>query len=380
MQLQARSLVHPLNLAAYLAWAVIGSELWLHAPRTTGLLDPALVWPTAIGLHALFLMVFISTQLFDMSTRAMTSRVLAQAVVAFAAMLVARDGQLPILMIVVMAQFAGLLSARGTLVAFVAINLALYFVYAIIWHWSLGDALEASLLYASFQAFAALTTFYAASSERSREALALVNADLLATRSLLTESARDQERLRLSRELHDIAGHKLTALKLNLAALIRTTPASNAEPIRLCAQLADELLHDLRGVVQQMRLHDGMDLRTAIERLVAPFPQPRVHLSIAGDARVASVEQAEAVLRAVQEALTNTAKHAGAANIWIALSRRNERIVLDVRDDGRTAVSVNAGNGLRGMRERLEAIGGGLDIKRGNSGGVQLRAWLPAAA
>ncbi|MEO7478812.1 MAG: sensor histidine kinase [Lysobacteraceae bacterium] len=380
MQLQARSLIHPLNLAAYLAWAVIGSGLWLHAPRSTGWLDPSLVWPTAIGLHALFMVFFVSAQLFDMSTRAMTHRVLAQAVVAFAAMLVARDGQLPILMIVVMAQFAGLLSARGTNVAFVAINFALYIVYAIVWNWPLGDALEASLLYASFQAFAALTTYYAASSERSRVALALVNADLLATRSLLTESARDQERLRLSRELHDIAGHKLTALKLNLAALTRTPAANNTESISLCAQLADELLHDLRGVVQQMRLHDGMDLRTAIERLVAPFPQPRVHLSIAGDARVASVEQAEAVLRAVQEALTNTARHASATNIWITLSRNGERIVLDVRDDGRAVVAVSAGNGLRGMRERLEAIGGGLDVDRSDSGGVQLHAWLPATA
>ena len=380
MRLQPHSLINPLNLAAYLAWGVIGSVLWLHAPQATGLLEPSLVWMAMITLHAAFLVLFVSAQLFDMPASAMTGMVLAQAGVAFAAMLVGRENELPVLLIIVIAQLAGMLSARATTAAFVAINVALYAVYLFAWHWPSADALEASLLYASFQAFAALTTHYAATSERSREALALVNADLLATRSLLAESARDQERLRLSRELHDIAGHKLTALKLNLAALARSAQAGDADPVRICAQLADELLHDLRGVVQQMRLHDGMDLRTAIERLVAPFPQPRVHLSIAGDARVASVEQAEAVLRAVQEALTNTARHAGAGNIWIALSRREDRIVLDVRDDGRTAASICAGNGLRGMRERLEAVGGGLAVDRGDAGGVHLHAWLPATA
>jgi len=373
-------LLDPLNLAAYLAWAVIGSVLWAHAPHPTGLAAPAIAWPAAIALHALFLLLFVSTQLFCSTPAARIGMVAAQAAAAFAAMLIGREAVLPVLLIVVIAQFAGFASARATAAAFVATNLSLYAVYAFAWRWPLGDALQSSLLYASFQAFAALSVHYAAASERSREALALINADLLATRSLLAESARDQERLRLSRELHDIAGHKLTALKLNLAVLGRRANASEAEPIRVCAALADELLHDLRGVVQQMRLHDGMDLRAAIERLVAPFPQPRVHLEIADDARVASVGQAEAVLRAVQEALTNAARHAAAGNVWIALSRRDDRIVLDVRDDGRGTAALQPGNGLRGMRERLEAVGGGLDVGRGAGGGVQLHAWLPAAA
>ncbi len=378
MRVQPSLLFQPLNFAAYLAWAAIGIGVWTRAPHPTGLLPAALAWPAVIGLHAAFLLLFVIARLFCTGRAAQVGMALAQAAVALAAMLIGRADQLGVLLIIVMSQLAVELPARATALAFVAINAASYAIYAFVW--KIGDALLASMLYASFQAFAALTSYYAAEAERSRAALALVNADLLATRSLLAESARDQERLRLSRELHDVAGHKLTALKLNLGVLARSAQPDAAEPVHVCARLADELLQDLRGVVQQMRLHDGMDLRTAIERLAAPFPQPRVHLAIAADARVASVEQAEAVLRAVQEALTNAARHAAADNVWIVLARQGDRIVLDVRDDGRNPAAVRTGNGLRGMRERLEAIGGGLDVDRADAGGVHLHAWLPAAA
>ena len=378
MRWQPSLLFQPLNFAAYLAWAAIGIGVWTHAPHPTGLLDPAFAWPTIIGLHAAFLLLFVLAQLFCTTRPALVGIAFAQAAVAMTAMLIGRADQLAVLLIIVMSQLAVEISTRATAMVFVAMNTALYAIFAFVW--KIDDALLATTLYASFQAFAALTSHYAAAAERSRAALALVNADLLATRSLLAESARDQERLRLSRELHDVAGHKLTALKLNLGMLARRTRLGDAASVRVCAQLADELLQDLRGVVQQMRLYDGMDLRTAIERLAAPFPQPRVHLSIAADARVASVEQAEAVLRAVQEALTNAARHAAADNVWIVLARHGDRIVLDVRDDGRNPGAVRTGNGLRGMRERLEAIGGGLDVDRGDTGGVHLHAWLPAAA
>src|SRR3546814_6587710 len=98
---------------------------------------------------------------------------------------------------------------------------------------------------------------YAAQAQAMSEELRAVNADLLATRELLAESARDNERLRLSRELHDIAGHKLTALKINLAALAREA-RDDDERVRLCARLADELLAEIRGVIEQMRTDDGI--------------------------------------------------------------------------------------------------------------------------
>jgi len=203
-----------------------------------------------------------------------------------------------------------------------------------------------------------------------------VNAHLLATRSLLDESARDSERLKLARELHDVAGHKLTALKLNLTALQRE--GGGHASVDSAAQLATELLADIRGVVAQIRQHDGLDIRDALTQLVAHLPAPpRIHLAIQDDARASSVAQAEALLRVVQEALTNSMRHSGARNVWVELAREGTQLRLRVHDDGRVALPLTEGFGLAGMRERLSQLSGRLDISRAAQGGLALDIELP---
>jgi signal transduction histidine kinase len=226
------------------------------------------------------------------------------------------------------------------------------------------------------QALAALGAWYARSARETADALRRTNAHLLATRSLLEESARDQERLRLSRELHDLVGHKLTALKLNLALLQRGGAESHST-VDLSTRLAGEVLEDVRAVVAQLRQHDGMDLRDALAQLVEPLPRLRVHFDIADDARVENAAQAEALLRAVQEALTNVARHAQASNAWVTLRRDESSIRLHVHDDGNAVGKVREGNGLTGMRERLAALGGSLQLTRAAAGGLALDVTLP---
>jgi signal transduction histidine kinase len=179
-----------------------------------------------------------------------------------------RAGTVPVLLVIGFAQLAQLLAPRALALVFVAVNLCMYAIYHFAWQMS-APAMGA-FLHASFQLFAIVAAWYAATAERSRDALAAVNAELLATRSLLAESARDSERLRLSRELHDVAGHTLTALKLNLRALQRQPALAGDAQLELCANLADGLLGDIRGLVQQMRLHDGVELGELVQRLAAP--------------------------------------------------------------------------------------------------------------
>jgi signal transduction histidine kinase len=261
------------------------------------------------------------------------------------------------------------------IVAAISIDLALFAVFALVQQhprpWL------PVLIYGGFQGFAALTAWYARSAQESAAALQRTNAHLLATRSLLAESARDQERLRLARELHDIAGHKLTALKLNLAVLQREQDKAGSESLSVAARLASELLDDIRAVVAHFREHDGIDLRQALTQLAAPLPRPRVHLDLADNVRVVSVQQAEALVRAVQEALTNIARHANADNAWISLRREGNDIRLHVHDDGRATHPVHEGNGLKGMRERFAALGGSLQLSRAAAGGVALDLTLP---
>jgi signal transduction histidine kinase len=374
-----RGLFAPLNIAGYVAWAAIGFELiytnWAPPDWRPG---PASPWLLG-ALHVAFLVLFATVITRDELAQPLRRTMLfAQVALLFVLMAIARASALPILGILCAIQVVHLWPPRMALALMAMFNVGIYLMYRHVW--DLESPLVSTVMHASFQGFAALTAWFAISAERTRDALATTNADLLATRSLLAESARDSERLRLSRELHDVAGHKLTALKLNLAALARDPRLQGVDQVGLCARLADELLADIRGVVAQMRQHDGMDLGAAIKVLAGPFPRPRVQLDIADDARVGSLAQAEAVLRTVQEALTNAARHGGADNLWLDIHRDGDQLRLELRDDGRGSGELRAGNGLSGMRERLEAVGGGLDVSRTDTGGVRLQAWLPVAA
>jgi len=378
MDARLKVLLSPLNFAGYLAWGAIGWELLYSRGRPAGGL--AYVAPDwlLLALHLGFLALFMAVTSGIGTLNGKRLMILGQVVIAFMLMLLARNGTLPILLILCAIQVVQASPPRISLLVMLAINVGMYLVFRDVWQ--LSSPVITSLMNASFQAFAALTAWFAFSAERARDQLATVNADLLATRTLLAESTRDSERLRLSRELHDVAGHKLTALKLNLAALARQPQLLGDDRVQLCARLADELLTDIRGVVQQLRQDEGLDLGEALHALARPFPRPRLELEILDDARVVTLTQAEAVLRAVQEGLTNAARHSQAQTLWVVLRREGDALLLDIRDDGRGRGELQPGNGLRGMRERFETIGGGLRVQRTRTGGVHLQAWLPAAA
>ncbi len=372
---RVQDLASPLAVAAYLAIAAV----WFSSVGGLEARDPALGAPARLSV-LVYLAAFVAVMWPGESGRRYWLCVALMVGSAFALLWLGPAGTSNILLVLLAAVLAAKLELGGLGLALLAINLALLAI--IRWRWGLAwDSTWVNVVgIASFQAFAALVMRYASQAEQLAEALRLSNADLLATRSLLSETARDAERLRLSRELHDVAGHKLTALKLNLAALARDPRwAGEAQPA-LCARLADELLADIRGVVQQLRRDEGIDLRQALQALAAPFPRPRIHIEIAADARADGLEQAEALLRAVQEALTNAARHSQAEQLWVVLGRDGDTLQLDIRDDGRGAGPITAGHGLTGMRERFETAGGGLALARTATGGVQLRAWLPVSA
>ena len=87
--------------------------------------------------------------------------------------------------------------------------------------------------------------------------------------------------------------------------------------------------------------------------------------------------RAQVMLRCAQEVITNSVRHAQAENLWIGLAHDDERVALSARDDGRGTRRIVRGNGLNGMSERLEALGGGLDIESKPGAGFRLNAWVP---
>lgn len=378
MSLRLRQIFEPLNIAAYLAWAVIAFSLWTSDERTSLVPEPFFL-PVAVSLHLAFLVCFLACQGRDITPthRLPQALSLAQLLIGLLLTAMVRYSVTPVLMVIATAQLVAAFRPPQLLAILGLANVLLFAIAA--WIWKADQPILFAVSYLSFQLFAGMMTSYALRAERISLELAQANAALLATRSLLAESARDSERLRLSRELHDVTGHKLTALKLNLAALARDPALREVEAVPRCAQLADELLADIRGVVRQMRVDEGLDLRRAIEALAAPFPRPVLRLELADDARVDGLGQAEAVLRTVQEALTNSARHSQAETLWVVLRRDDTGLALDIRDDGRGGSELQFGNGLSGMRERLQSLGGDLQVEQPATGGLRLLATLPAA-
>jgi signal transduction histidine kinase len=133
-------------------------------------------------------------------------------------------------------------------------------------------------------------------------------------------------------------------------------------------------------VVTTLRQHDGVDLHQALRALDPDLPRPRVTFDLDGEVRVSDMRQAEALLRCAQEGLGNALRQSGAAEIRVALARAPDGLTLTIEDDGSgRAAAIRPGNGLRGMRERLQELGGNLLIEDRSPAGLWLRAVLPAA-
>ncbi len=291
------------------------------------------------------------------------------------ASLTPRLGTAQVLLVIWVACATNLLSPRWVIAAALLLNVAFYFLMV---HHGFGAPGTMTLINIGFQALAGLCVFYARRSEESRDALARVNADLLATRALLADSARDAERLRVARELHDVAGHKLTAMKLNLRALASDPTLVGREEVRIAQQLSTELLDDIRSVVQAMRDSRGLDLQTAIRALAAPLPRPALDLHIADNVKIADPVVAESLLRIVQECLTNAARHANAETLTVSLKNEDAGMHLHIEDDGRLKGRISEGNGFSGIRERVAALGGDLRLGSSATGGLRVDVRLPA--
>jgi signal transduction histidine kinase len=216
--------------------------------------------------------------------------------------------------------------------------------------------------------------------ETARE-LAQTNRELRSAQAIIANNVRDAERLRISRELHDAWGHELTALGLQLEIASHVAdPARKNDHVMQAKGLASALLRKVRDVVSTLRDAERFVLRDALETLAQSVPTPVIHVEITADVRV-SPEQAHTLMRCAQEAVTNAVRHAQAANLWLQVTADGEGVRLVARDDGQaTPTAAGAGSGLRGMRERVESLGGRLAIRNAIGSGFTVEAWLPSGA
>jgi two-component system, NarL family, sensor histidine kinase DesK len=215
--------------------------------------------------------------------------------------------------------------------------------------------------------------------------------ELSQAREAAAMAAANDERLRLARDMHDLTGQSLSiiTLKSELAArlLTRLPPSQHRdrvhEEIEQVAAVSRQTLHDIREAISGYRRPtlavEIITARTALEAAgIAPHDEAELTL-LSG--RFDPVAEA-ALAWCLREAVTNVVRHSGARNCHISLDRKPGAQSLVVLDDGRGCASPSpGGTGLRGMTERLSAVGGDLEIAPGTAGGgFRLTATVPVTS
>jgi signal transduction histidine kinase len=175
-----------------------------------------------------------------------------------------------------------------------------------------------------------------------------------------------------------VIGHNLTALCLHLEGTLHVSGDQLNVTLQKALSLAKQLLSEVRTLVSGFEDGDRIDLRTAFDVLQKNVPRIALAIQIPDNLAITESARAHAVVRCVQEITTNTLKHSDARNLWINICLRNGAIEIDAHDDGSKVERKKPGIGISNMRQRLEELGGGLEIDTTSLDGFRLKAWLPA--
>lgn len=332
-------------------------------------------WPAFVGYVGAFLVISTS-DIAPQSAKAYRLLTVQTVLGAVAYAMTGQFGWTSVLLVITAITSAYVLSLRGTIALVVAQTAFIAVVSAAAGLERLNLTLSV-LVYASFQAFGVLVVLSELREAEARLRLVDANAQLRAATVLLDESSRVTERLRIARDLHDLVGHQLTALSLELEVASHHNNSSAAAHVTKARHIAKDLLADVRQAVGELRTPTP-GLQSALTAVVDDLPRPQVHLQVPDDLQT-DEERALTLIRCVQEIVTNAVRHADAEHLWIDISAAPGGWTrLQARDDGRGAQTVRPGHGLTGIRERIEQLGGevSFDTRPGQGFGVCAR--LPA--
>ncbi len=232
-------------------------------------------------------------------------------------------------------------------------------------------------LYAAFHFFAVIMQSAISAEQQAKEALAEKNLELQSAQQLLLAASQQTERTRIARNLHDLLGHHLTALTIQLQIASYHTDAEAKLQVDKSLQLARLLLSDVREAVSSMRDSTDLNLWQLLQPVVENLPESlQVEFDIPTELSVSSILQAQHFLMLVREAVSNTLKHADASKLSIVARLEQQELAVTITDNGKLVANWQWGNGLTGMQERLAECGGSLKVVT-NTGAMQLQIRLP---
>jgi signal transduction histidine kinase len=205
--------------------------------------------------------------------------------------------------------------------------------------------------------------------------------DVRASRVRLVRAA-DTERKRLERNLHDGAQQRL----ISLSIAVRLARSKLESDTTLVESLLDTAVRDVEEAIRELRelargLHPVIlterGVRPALGALAARAPLPVELVEVPAERLPEPVEAAAYYI--VSEALTNVAKHSGAAQATVSVRREGGLLAVEICDDGRGGARTSGGSGLLGLQDRVDALGGSLALTSGAGRGTVVRALLPLA-
>lgn len=202
------------------------------------------------------------------------------------------------------------------------------------------------------------------------------------------QRAAGEERLRIARELHDVAGHHISLINVQAGTALHRfdrDPEQARAALAAVKESSRDALRDLRATIGVLR--DGAeDAPTApapgLDRIGDLVEAARaagltVRTDITGDGPPPPTGVGLATYRIVQESLTNVVRHSGAGSVTVRVEQGPREVLIEVADDGRGPAPGTTGSGVHGMKERARALGGELTAGPGPGGGFLVRARLP---
>ncbi len=359
-----------MTLVGLLTWIIVGipSVLWEVQYRSLFTPHAALLF----GAFIVFIIAFILGTRPGCGNVIRIPMLIVETLAAFTSIALQPTGFLPVLLVIIAAQLGGYPPRNA--VSGIAINsIVLGFIMAN----KGGSGVIYALVYFAFSLFALFSMHVAHSEMEARKALAEANAELRMTTELLEISSRTSERLRIARDLHDLIGHHLTALSLNLEVASHLSIGEAKEHVEKSKGIAKQLLVDVREVVSRLRNDEPVDLTASLESLRDVMVAPSLHLDFPPELAVADANVAQIALRTVQEIVTNAVRHSGARNLWLKLASGDHALSIDARDDGTGVDNIRFGNGLLGLRERVEQIRGTFEVTSMRGRGFSVHVTLP---
>lgn len=220
--------------------------------------------------------------------------------------------------------------------------------------------------------------------ERLMVDLEKANAELAVYATQAEELAMTQERNRLAREIHDSLGHTLTIVNVQIEAakvVMSSEPERALDALNKAQELARKGLTQVRESVASLRESpvSNRPLSEAIRPLVQEAQSTGIvtEFKVVGKPQTLENKVALALYRAAQEGLTNVCKHARASRVDVLLDFQPSQVRLEVKDNGVGATETTGGFGLLGIRERMQLLGGELEIRTGAGKGFRLMASVP---